>query len=136
MSKPERRYRVLIVDDQEPMRLLLGQFVGQDLGAEVTVAGTCEGALRLLAENNYDAILLDLLMPGIGGIEVLKRIRGESANQSTPVILVTVLAQAESEGEHMSLGRAKALGANDLVSKPVDRKKLIAALKAQLRAAR
>jgi len=135
MSKPERRYRVLIVDDQEPMRLLLGQFVGQDLGAEVTVAGTCEGALRLLAENNYDAILLDLLMPGIGGIEVLKRIRGESANQATPVILVTVLAQAESEGEHMSLGRAKALGANDLVSKPVDRKKLTAALKAQLRAA-
>jgi len=101
----------------------------------VTVAGTCEGALRLLAEHTYDAILLDLLMPGIGGIEVLKRIRGESANQSTPVILVTVLAQAESVGEHMSPRRAKALGANDLVSKPVDRKKLTAALKAQLRTA-
>jgi len=135
MSKPERRYRVLIVDDQEPMRLLLAQFVGQDLGAEVTLVGTCEGALRLLAEHAYDVVLLDLLMPGIGGIEVLKRIRGESANQSTPVILVTILAQSESGGERMTPARAKALGANGLVSKPVERKALIAEIKAQLRAA-
>ncbi|MGB5082025.1 MAG: response regulator [Burkholderiales bacterium] len=130
-----RRHRVLIIDDQEPMRLLLAQFVGQDLGAEVTLAGTCEGALRFLGENTYDVILLDLLMPGIGGIEVLKRVRAESANQSTPVILVTVLAQAQSADERISPARARALGANDLVSKPVNRKTLIAAIKAQLRAA-
>lgn len=135
MPKPERRHRVLIVDDQEPMRLLLAQFVGQDLGAEITLVGTCEGALRFLGENTYDVILLDLLMPGIGGIEVLKRIRTETANRSTPVILVTILADAEFEGTRMSLGRAKALGANAVVSKPVKRKTLIAAIKAQLRAA-
>jgi CheY-like chemotaxis protein len=133
MAKIGRRHRVLIIDDQEPMRLLLAQCVGQDLGAEVTLVGTCEGALRFLTENTYDIILLDLLLPGIGGIEVLKRIRTESANKSTPVILVTILAQAAPAGERMSLGRAKALGANDLVSKPVDRKTLIAAIRAQLR---
>ena len=135
MPKPEGRPRVLIVDDQEPMRLLLAQFVGQDLGAEITLVGTCEGALRFLGENTYDVILLDLLMPGIGGIEVLKRIRTESVNRSTPVILVTVLAQAESANERMSLERAKALGANDIMPKPVERKRLIAAIRAQLRAA-
>lgn len=117
------------------MRLLLAQFVELDLGAEVTLVGTCEGALRFLAENAYDVVLLDLLMPGIGGIEVLKRLRTGSANRSTPVILVTILAQMESGDERMSLARAKALGANDLVSKPVNRKTLIAAIKAQLRAA-
>ena len=135
MPELGRRHRVLIVDDQEPMRLLLAQFAGQDLGAEVTLVGTCEGALRLVGGNTYDLILLDLLMPGIGGIEVLKRIRTESANQATPVILVTILAQMESGGERMSLGRARALGANDLVSKPVDRKALIASMKVRLRAA-
>jgi CheY-like chemotaxis protein len=135
MPKPEGRPRVLIVDDQEPMRLLLAQFIGQDLGAEITLVGTCEGALRLLEENTYEVILLDLLMPGIGGVEVLKRIRTQSANRSTPVILVTVLAQAGSANERVSPERAKTLGANDIVAKPVERRKLIAAIKAQLRAA-
>jgi len=132
---PGGRHKILIVDDQEPMRLLLARFVGQDLMADVTLAGTCEGALHLLEENTYDVILLDLLMPGIGGIEVLKRIRTGTANKATPVILVSVLAQAELREERMTLRRAKALGANDLVSKPVLRKALIAAIKAQLRSA-
>jgi len=117
------------------MRLLLAQFIGQDLGAEITLVGTCEGALRLLEESTYEVILLDLLMPGIGGVEVLKRIRTQSANRSTPVILVTVLAQAGSANERVSPERAKVLGANDIVAKPVERQRLIAAIRAQLRAA-
>jgi two-component system response regulator len=134
MGKLEGRRKVLIVDDQELMRLLLAQYVEQDLGAEVTLAGTCEGALRLLAEKTYDAILLDLMMPGIGGVELLRRIRTDSANKSSPVIIVSVLVDAPVEDERMSLGRAKAIGANAVVSKPVDRKALVAAVKAQLRA--
>jgi len=134
MGKPEGRRKVLVVDDQEPMRLLLAQYVEQDLGAEVALSGTCEGALRLLGENTYDAILLDLMMPGIGGVELLRRIRTDSANQSTPVVIVSILVDAPVEDERMSLGRAKAIGANAVVSKPVNRKALVAALKAQLRA--
>jgi CheY-like chemotaxis protein len=134
MGKIEGRPKVLIVDDQEPIRLLLAQFVEQDLGAEVTLAGTCEGALRLVGENTYDVILLDLMMPGIGGVELLKRVRADSANKSTPVVIVSILADAPVEGERMSLERGKALGANAVVSKPVNRSVLIAAVKAQLRA--
>lgn len=133
MAKPEGRRKVLIVDDEEPMRLLLAQFVEQDLGAEVTLAGTCEGALRLAGENTYDVILLDLMMPGIGGVELLKRIKTDSANKSTPVVIVSILAYAPVESERMSLERGKALGACAVVSKPVNRRVLIAAVKAQLR---
>jgi CheY-like chemotaxis protein len=132
MGTPGARRRVLIVDDQEPMRLLLAHYVQDDLGAEVALAGTSEAALRLVRENTYDVILLDLLMPGIGGIELLKHIRSDSANRSTPVVIVSVLVDAPDEGERMSSQRAKALGANAVLSKPVDRRELIAAMKAQL----
>jgi len=84
MGKFENTCRVLLVDDQEPMRLLLAQFIRQDLGAEITLAGTCEAALRLAGRNTYDVILLDLLMPGMGGFELLSRIRSDSPNKSTP----------------------------------------------------
>ena len=90
MGNPGPRRRVLIIDDEEPMRLLLAQFVQQDLGVEVTLAGTCEAAERLLRDNKYDVILLDLLMPGIGGVELLKRLRAESANRTTPVVIVSI----------------------------------------------
>jgi two-component system phosphate regulon response regulator PhoB len=132
MEKSGPRRRVLIVDDQEPMRLLLAHLIQQDLDAEVTLAGTCEAALRLVRESAFDVILLDLMMPGIGGIEVLKHIRTDSANEATPVVIVSVLVNAPVEGERMSARRAKELGANAVVSKPVDRGDLIAAVKAQL----
>lgn len=134
MGKPEGRRKVLVVDDEEPMRLLLAQYIEHDLDAEVTLAGTCEGALRLAAEKTYDAILLDLMMPGIGGVELLRRIKTDSANKSTPVVIVSILVDAPVEDERMSLGRAKAIGANAVVSKPVNRKALGVAVKAQFRA--
>ena len=122
---------MLVVDDQEPMRLLLAQLIGQDLEADITLAGTCEGALRHASQNNYDVIVLDLLMPGIGGFEVLKRIRTDSANKSTPVVIVSILAGG---GGSVSAERAMALGADAVVPKPVKRGALIAAIKTELRA--
>lgn len=132
MGNPGPRRRVLIVDDQEPMRLLLAQFIQQDLDAEVTLAGTCEAARRLVRESAFDVILLDLMMPGIGGIELLKHIRTDSANQATPVVIVSILVDAPDVAERMSARRAKTLGANAVVPKPVNRSELIAAVKAQL----
>jgi CheY-like chemotaxis protein len=135
MAKTEKREKILIVDDQEPMRLLLAQLLEKDLGAEVTLAGTCEAALRLIAESTYDLVLLDVLMPGVGGIEVLRRIRTDSANRATPVILVSILARPDAGSQQITLERAKSLGANGLLAKPVERKGLVAAAKAYLRAA-
>ncbi|MFA5913021.1 MAG: response regulator [Burkholderiales bacterium] len=124
---------MLIVDDEEPMRLLLAHYMKEALNAEVSLAGTCEQALHLAKAEGYDIILLDLLMPGIGGFEVLKRIRTDSANKSTPVIIVSILATSIAGDASTAYERAMALGANEFVAKPVTRNALISAVKGQLR---
>ena len=119
-------HRVLIVDDEESMRLFLARILARGLRLEVTLAGTCEQALRLARNYAYDAILLDLLMPGVGGFEVLKEIRVNSANRVTPVIIVSVLAEPAMRE------RCIAAGANAYVIKPPERNALIATVKAQI----
>ena len=86
MPREERsaRHRVLIIDDEESTRLLLARYLSKDLKIEAQLAGTCEQALRFAGDYAYDAILLDLLMPGIGGLEVLREIRSASPNASSP----------------------------------------------------
>ena len=122
------RHRVLIVDDEESMRLLLARTLSEDLDVEVQLAGTCEQALRLLENYAYDAVLLDVLMPGIGGIGVLSELRGSTPNAKTPVIIVSVVS------EKATMDRCKAAGANAYLVKPVDRAELVKTVKAQLAA--
>ena len=120
------RHRVLIVDDEESMRLFLARILATGLKLEVTLAGTCEQALRLAGNYVYDAILLDLMMPGIGGFEVLREIRQASPNIGTPVIIVSALTdQATRE-------RCVRSGANAYVAKPVERNMLVSTVKAQI----
>ena len=120
------RHRVLIVDDEESMRLFLARILVSDLQAEVTLAGTCEQALHLAGNYAYDAILLDLLMPGIGGYEVLKELRRASPNVATPVIIVSVLSDKTAQN------RCIKAGANAYVVKPVERNELVATVRAQI----
>ena len=120
------QHRVLIVDDEESMRLFLARILARTLKLEVTLAGTCEQALRLAGNYAYDAILLDLLMPGVGGFEVLKEIRGGSPNSATPIIIVSVLAEASMRE------RCMAAGASAYIVKPPERNSLIATVKAQI----
>lgn len=124
------RHRVLIVDDEESMRLLLAHIVSNDLQVDVTLAGTCEQALKLAGNYAYDAILLDLLMPGIGGIKVLDEIRSSSPNTTTPVIIVSVLSDPDTKN------RCIAGGATAYVVKPVERKSLVATVKSQIESRR
>jgi len=122
------RQRLLVVDDEESTRLLLARMLSQSLDAEVQLAGTCEQALRFTSTSVYDAILLDLLMPGIGGFGVLQAIRQSPPNATTPVIVVTQV------GEKATLERCLAAGANAVHLKPVDRTKLLAIVREQLAA--
>ena len=80
------RHRMLIVDDEEATRLLIARIVSNDLDVEVMLAGTCEQALRLGGSYAFDAILLDLMMPGIGGFGVLK----ETAIRDRDLIIIRV----------------------------------------------
>jgi len=136
METTENPCRILIVDDQESMRLLLAHYVSQELHAEVELAGTCEAALRLAEQKTYDVILLDLLMPGVGGFEVLKSIRADSANKTTPVIVISILVTSLMGEGAMAYDHAIELGADAFVSKPVAYNTLIAAVKAALAKAR
>jgi DNA-binding NarL/FixJ family response regulator len=120
------RHRVLIVDDEESMRLYLARILVSELNAEVTLAGTCEQALHLASNYAYDAILLDLLMPGTGGYEVLKELRRSSPNVATPVIVVSVLSDKATQNRCMKAG------ASAYMVKPVDRDLLASMVRAQI----
>jgi DNA-binding response OmpR family regulator len=122
------RHRVLVVDDEESTRLLLASMLSKDLGVDAQLAGTCEQAVRLASNYAYDAILLDLLMPGIGGQAVLAEIRQATPNAGTPVIIVSVV------GDKMTIDACIAAGANAYHVKPVRRAELVATVKAQIAA--
>jgi DNA-binding response OmpR family regulator len=122
------RHRVLIVDDEESTRMLLAQILSKELNVEAQLAGTCEQAVRLAGNYAYDAILLDLLMPGIGGLGVLAAVRAASPNATTPVIIVSVVSDQET------MDRCMAAGANAYHVKPVRRPELIAMVRGQLAA--
>jgi len=126
MKGVENRHRVLIVDDDESTRLLLARMFSKELKLEAQLVGTCEQALRLANDYVYDVILLDLLMPGIGGLGVLQEIRASSPNAATPVIIVSVVSDKET------VQRCMAAGANAYHHKPVRRAELVALVKAQL----
>ena len=126
MAIAEPKKRVLIVDDEESMRLLLGRTVEALPDVEITLAGTCEEALHLAASRAYDVILLDLLMPGVGGIEVLKAIRNSKTNKQTPVFVVSVMADEDTKIV------CRSLGISEYVVKPIVRESLVATVKAQL----
>ena len=117
------RHRVLIVDDEESTRLLIARLLSRGMKVEAQLAGTCEQALRLARNYAYDAILLDLLMPGIGGLELLRSIRRSSANMATPVLVVSMLADAQT------IERCRAAGADAHLAKPVEDRRLLAAVK-------
>jgi len=120
------RHRVLIVDDEESTRLLLAHMLTEDLDVEAQLAGTCEQALKLAGNYAYDAILLDLLMPGVGGLGVLAAIRAASPNANTPVIVVSVVTEDET------VKRCMEAGASAYHVKPVRRAELVSIVKAQL----
>jgi CheY-like chemotaxis protein len=118
--------RVLIVDDEESTRLLIERILESVDGLEVTLAGDGEEALKLLSGRSFDLILLDLLMPGIGGIEALTRLRGSAANRDTPVIVVSMLADPDTKVVCQSMGVV------DYLVKPIVRPALVGAVRRAL----
>ncbi len=118
--------RVLVVDDEESTRLLLGRILEAVPDLETTLAESGEVALKLLAERPFDLILLDLMMPGIGGIEALTRIRNSKANKKTPVIVVSVLADTPTKNV------CRSMGVVEYIVKPIERQALIKAVQGAL----
>jgi two-component system KDP operon response regulator KdpE len=117
--------RVLVVDDEPQIRRALAINLGAR-GYEVTTAETGEEALRLASDTPPDVVLLDLGLPGIDGIDVVRGLRPWS---SAPIIVLSV-----REGEHDKVEALDA-GADDYVTKPFGMNELLARLRAALRRA-
>jgi len=105
--------RLLIVDDISDNRVLLRRRF-ERRGFEVVEAESGLAALELIDKEPFDLVLLDIMMPGIDGIETLKRIREQRSASVLPVIMVTGKTASENMVEALQLG------ANDYVTKPVD----------------
>ncbi|HUN86995.1 MAG TPA: response regulator transcription factor [Terracidiphilus sp.] len=112
--------RVLVVDDEPAIRRALRSPLAE-LGFQVAEASRGEEALQLLHSGNIDVILLDVNMPGIGGVETLRRIRAVAPR--LPVIMVTVRDGEEEKVEALELG------ADDYVTKPFSIRELIARIR-------
>jgi two-component system OmpR family response regulator len=117
--------RVLLIDDDTRMYELLAQYLGQN---GITVAHAPDGGrgLAALEANAYDAVLLDVMMPGMDGLEVCKRIR---AKRQIPILMLT------ARGDETDRVVGLELGADDYLSKPFSPRELLARLRAVLRRA-
>lgn len=104
---------VLVIEDNAEVRKILRVMLGH-AGYSVLEADNGQAGLDLLTETDVDLILLDVMMPGIDGFDVLKQLRRDFSMVQLPVIMVTAL----TEQEHVL--KALNLGANDYITKPVD----------------
>jgi len=102
---------VLVVDDQEENRELLSRRLAP-LGYSVQIAESGQRALELVADNPPDLILLDILMPGRDGFEVLRCLKASAATQHIPVIMLSAL------DEEAGIARCIEMGAEDYLAKP------------------
>ncbi|HVS00199.1 MAG TPA: HD domain-containing phosphohydrolase [Thermoanaerobaculia bacterium] len=120
-----RAKRILVVDDLDHNRILLGGLV-ETLGYEVETARDGLEALAKLPLD-VDLILLDVMMPGIDGYEVTRRVRADPIFCDLPIIVVTALDNREDRV------RAVQAGANDFIAKPIDKTELLVRLSSQLK---
>ncbi len=116
---------VLVVDDDEANRDVLSRRLERK-GFSVTVAADGNRAIELVRQRPFDLVLLDVLMPGLNGLDVLRELRQEYPATELPVIMATALTESTDVVE------ALRLGANDFVSKPLEFPVVLARIQAQL----
>ncbi len=120
----KRPPRILVVDDDGRLRDLLRQFLTNN-GFHVSVAEDANQMNRLWMRERFDAVILDVMMPGEDGISILKRIR--ASNDNTPILMLT------AKGEDIDRILGLEFGADDYLPKPYNPRELLARLHAILR---
>ncbi len=120
---PMARRKVLVVDDEPMVTEVVGRYLGQE-GFEVATAADGETALSLARQWSPDLVVLDLMLPGMDGLEVCRTLHRESR---VPVVMLT------ARGEEADRIVGLELGADDYVVKPFSPRELVARIKAVLR---
>jgi DNA-binding response OmpR family regulator len=118
--------RILLVDDDVELASMLSEYLTVE-GFETVCAHSGEHGIEHAARQNFDVIVLDVMLPGVNGIEVLRRLRERS---SVPVLMLT------ARGDHVDRIVGLELGADDYVPKPCPPRELVARLRAILRRTR
>jgi len=123
------REKILIVDDEKDILKMLDYNLKKE-GFRTILASDGEEALDAAVKEHPDLVLLDLMLPGMDGLEVCKALKKESKTASIPIIMLTAKTQESDKVVGLELG------ADDYVTKPFSPRELIARVKAVLRRAR
>lgn len=118
--------RILVVDDEEHILELINFNLERE-GYEVILCDNGEDSITIIQENDIDLVVLDLMLPGIDGSEVCKRVRKMERTKNLPIIMLT----AKGKEDDRILGLE--LGADDYITKPFSVRELIARIRAVLR---
>lgn len=120
------RLAALLVEDDARLAGLVTEYLGQH-EVDVTAAADGERGLELLGQRPFDVLLLDLMLPGIDGLEVCRRVRRESKRADTPILMLT------ARGDDVDKIVGLELGADDYLAKPFNPRELLARIHAVLR---
>jgi two-component system phosphate regulon response regulator PhoB len=118
--------RILVVEDEEDIAELVEYNLLKN-GYGTTVVSSGEDALRTARRESPDLVLLDVMLPGIDGLEVCRRLKGEPSTRDIPVVMVT------AKGEESDVVAGLEIGADDYIVKPFSPKVLVARVHAVLR---
>lgn len=120
------RGHILVVEDEQDLQDLLNYNLSRE-GFAVTAIDSGEQALKIAARQMPDLIVLDLMLPGIDGLEVCRTLKSEPATSKIPIVMLT------AKGEETDVVVGLEMGADDYITKPFSPRVLIARLKAVLR---
>lgn len=121
-----KKEKILVVDDEEDILELVRYNLDRE-GYQVICAISGEEALKAVVSEPVDLIILDLMLPGIDGLEVARRLKQSTATQEIPIVMLT------AKGEEADVVAGLELGADDYVTKPFSPRILIARMKAVIR---
>ena len=119
---------VLVVDDV-PLNILLIKKMLSQYTFEIRTANGGQAALDAIAQKKPNLVLLDLMMPGIDGFEVIRRLRADDATKDLPIIILSAL------NSEQDISKGFQLGANDFITKPIILEKLLNCVATQLQLA-
>ena len=118
--------RILVVDDEEDILELVRFHLARE-GYQLTLAATGEEALKKAKDETFDLIVLDLMLPGLDGLEVAKALKADARNKGAPIVMLT------AKGEDADVVTGLEIGADDYITKPFSPRVLTARIKAVLR---
>ncbi len=120
------KQRILVVDDEEDILELVRYHLARE-GYEVVASASGEEALKKAKKESLDLVVLDLMLPGLDGLEVAKALKADAKTRTLPIIMLT------AKGEDADVVSGLEIGADDYITKPFSPRVLVARVKTVLR---